>query len=424
MSIAVDETDYFSDYSVLRDPSNYFEALRQKGPASWIKNGEILAVVGFNEVLSVLQNDEVFSPVNSSPSACLQPLPFAPEGDDITEQLNAHRQEFPHWNIMTSLEGESHAANRSLINSFFTPTRLKANEEYMTGLSKKLVAEVAAKGGCDIINELSVPFVTLVIADLLGVPDGDRQKFREVVNASPRPGAMNVDPTKESVDPMTFMGQYFYQYLQSRRENPQDDILSELANKKYPDGSTPELLDLVTAAIFVFGAGGDTTTKLIGSAILYLVQDLELQKTLRADRSLIPVFLEEILRLEGATKVLFRMAKKTTEIGGIAVPAGTRIMVSIFAANRDPERWGENAGEFQFKRPKVMQHLSFSRGTHTCIGNPLARTEGRVMLNQLFDQTEEIVLDESVHGALGEHELGYEASFLLRGLESLAVKFK
>jgi len=422
MSELAEELDYFSDYSILRSPFQYFDRLRERGPAAWLEDRQLVMVTGFQECLDILGNDQDFSPVVSNPGACLEPLPFTPEGDDITAQLEAHRHEIPQSDLMTGLEGERHRASRSLISSLFTPSRLASNEAFMKGLARKLVEEAVAQGDCELIRGLSVPFVTLVIADLLGVPDEDQQKFRQVMDANAMTGAIDGTRTADVPDPMEFMAGYFYRYVVERRANPQDDILTILATQKYPDGSTPEVADLVTTAIFVFGAGGDTTTKLIGAAVRYLVEDPELQRRLRDDRSLIPFFLEEVLRLEGAVKVLFRLARKTVKIGDLTVKAGTKVVLALAAANRDPQRWGDNVNELQLKRPKVMQHLAFSRGAHTCIGNPLARTEGRVMLNTLFDLTSDITLSEAKHGPLGQHRLDYEPSFLLRGLEQLHVK--
>jgi len=416
------EIDYFSDFSVLRDPFSYFDRLRERGPACWLEDRGLVMVTGFQACLDVLQNDRDFTPAISSPSACLQPLPFTPEGDDITEQLEAHREQIPHFFLMTALDGDRHRASRSLISSLFTPSRLKANEAFMKGLARTLVSEAVALRDCELIRQLSVPFVTLVIADLLGVPDEDQSAFRAVMDANAQPGAIEGKRADGVPDPMEFMGSYFHRYVLERRANPQDDILTLLATQRYPDGSIPDVMDLVTTAIFVFGAGGDTTTKLIGAAVRYLVEDQALQKTLREDRKLIPGFLEEILRLEGATKVLFRLAKKTVKVGDLTVPAGTKVVVSLAAANRDPARWGDHPNVLELRRPGVMQHLAFSRGTHTCIGNPLARTEGRVMLEELFNQTSAITLSEAHHGPLGRHTLTYEPSFLLRGLENLHVK--
>ena len=171
------------------------------------------------------------------------------------------------------------------------------------------------------------------------------------------------------IEPWQFMRPFFEGYIADRRANPRQDVLTEFANARYPDGSLPDTEDLINNAQFLFGAGQDTSAKLLGNSMRYLVTDPELQARLREDRSLIPALLEEVLRLEGSTKSTFRIAKRKTRIGDVEVPAGKTVIVALAAANRDPARW-DNPHEFRLKREKVREHLAFGRGAHTCIGNP------------------------------------------------------
>ena len=123
--------------------------------------------------------------------------------------------------------------------------------------------------------------------------------------------------------------------------NPRDDILTGLATALYPDGSTPEVVDVVRTATFLFGAGQETTAKLLSAALRVLGDRPDIQQQLRDDRSLIPVFIEECLRMDSPVKSVFRMARKSTTLGDTAVPAGTTVMVSPGAANRDPNRFDD-----------------------------------------------------------------------------------
>jgi cytochrome P450 len=174
-------------------------------------------------------------------------------------------------------------------------------------------------------------------------------------------------------------------------------------------------------AIFLFAAGQDTSAKLLGNAVRYLAEDTAIQATLREDPAKLPAFIEEMLRLEGSTKVTFRVASKDTHIGDIAIPAGTRIVSSLAGANRDPARW-EDPATFVLDRPKIREHLAFGRGAHTCIGAPLARAEVRTILEQLLALTSRIALSEAHHGPPGQRELDYEPSYIIRGLQSLHVE--
>jgi cytochrome P450 len=128
-----------------------------------------------------------------------------------------------------------------------------------------------------------------------------------------------------------------------------------------------------------------------------------------------------MLRLEGSAKVTFRLARKDTHIGEVAVPAGSRVVASLAAANRDPVRWADPEA-FILDRPKIVEHLAFGRGAHTCIGASLARAEVRVMLERLLARTSRIALSKAHHGPPGQRKLHYEPSYIIRGLESLHVE--
>lgn len=419
MQKALDDIDYFTSHDLLENPHSYFDALREKKPVYQLKTRDLIIITGFQESAEVLRDTKNFSSILST-FGPTDPLPFEPEGEDISEQIEAHRSEFPAGDLVVSYDGASHAARRSLLNCLFTPTRLKANELYINELAENTVREVVKKGGCELINEVCTPFVTLVVADLLGMPKQDQHLFREAIDSEPSPFNIDKVISGEGNTPGKFMmemGAHFYNYVIDRRQNPADDILTELAQATYPDGSSPDDIDLVKIIMFLFGAGQDTSAKLLGNSIRYLAENPELQETLRKDRSLIPTFIEEMLRLEGSTKLTFRLTTKTTKVGDTVIPAGKRVVIAMAAANRDPRQW-ENPHEFQLNRKKVMQHVGFGRGIHTCIGAPLARAEVKIILNQFLEQTSAITLAEPKAG------MKYEPSYVIRGLSELKVNFQ
>ncbi len=413
------EKDYFTDLSVLLDPYEYFETLRAKGPIYQLKNRDILVVTGFEECIEVLRNHRDFSSYGATTGAAF-PLPFEPQGDDLTDQIEAHRHEIPGGELLVSYDDGRHTAVRSIVNGLFTPSRLKANEEFMEVYADQLVREAVARGGCEIVNEIATPYVTLVIADLLGVPAEDREKFREVIDAAPPPGNMQAEGQPVGTHPLEYMGRFFFQYLHERRENPRNDVLTELARATYPDGTLPDLPEVVKVATFMFAAGQDTSAKLLSNAMRLIVETPGLQQTLREDPKLISALIEEVLRMEGSTKATFRVARRATRIGDVEVPVGKRVVVALAAANRDPRRW-ENPRELLLNRPRIREHLAFGRGVHTCAGAPLARAEVKVILERFFDHTSDIGLSEKHHGPPGNRNLEYEASFIIRGLANLHV---
>ena len=149
--------------------------------------------------------------------------------------------------------------------------------------------------------------------------------------------------------------------------------------------------------MFLFAAGQGTTVDLLASALLALADDAELQQQLRQDRSLIPSFIEEMLRLESPVKSNFRLARRTTTVGELPVSAGENVMLMVGAANRDPRHF-ERPAELWLDRPNLAEHLAFGRGIHACPGAPLARAEARVALERILDRMGDIRIDQSVHG--------------------------
>jgi cytochrome P450 len=419
--LPLNERDYYRDSEILINPYAYFEAIRADGPIFKVKGTDRVIVTGYQEGIDVLQNTEDFSAV----IAPLGPidLPFEPQGDDISDQIEEHRSDFPNANNVVTYDGEKHAIARSLLNPVFRPSRLKANEAFVTSLADRMAREMVGKGGCETQGEVATPFATLVVADLLGVPEEDHREFSEVIGRSPPPGALDRDGEPIANEAVQFMAGYFMRYIADRRANPRkDDVMTELANVKLSDGSTPDIMEVMTGALLLFAAGQDTTAKLFGTSMRILAEDPQLQGRLREDRSLIPTFVEETLRMEGSVKATHRLCKRTTTIAGVTIPAGSKVGVAVAAANRDPARWGK-PHEFRLDRPKIKEHLAFGRGPHTCVGAALARTEMRIILDRFLEHSSEIRISEEHHGPVEARKFDYAPTFIFRGVNELHLEF-
>ena len=210
-------------------------------------------------------------------------------------------------------------------------------------------------------------------------------------------------------------------YIAERRETPRDDVLTGLATATYPDGSVPPLLEVVRPATFLFGAGQETVTKLLSSAVQVL-GDRPTAGPLRADRTLIGPFIEEALRIAEPDQGRLPTGPQVHHAGRRAHQGGTVIMLCLGAANRDPRKF-DNPNEFRLDRKNVREHIAFGRGIHTCAGAPLARVEGRVTINRPLDRMHDIQISEAKHGPPGQRNYRYEPTFLLRGLTELHIEF-
>lgn len=414
--------DFLTDQSLVPNPYPYFDYLREQNPVLQVPPWGCYAVTGYEEAVAIYKNTDAFSNAVAL-GGPFPPLPFTPEGDDISEQLEAHRHLLPMFEHMVTMDPPGHTKARSLLNRLLTPRRLKENEDFMWKLADVQLDEFLDNGRCEFLAEYAKPFSLLVIADLLGVPEEDHKQFRTVLGAD-RPGARVGSLEQEVVaeNPLQFLDDKFIAYLEDRRANPREDVLTSLATALYPDDSVPPVIEVVRSATFLFAAGQETTTKLLSAAMRVLAENPEVQQQLRDDRSLIPTFIEESLRLESPVKCDFRLARKTTEVGGVVIKAGTPVMVLPGAVNRDPNRF-ENPHELRLDRKNVREHMAFGRGVHSCPGGPLARVEGRVSIERLLDRMGDITVDAEKHGPVGDQNFNYEPTFVLRGLTELNINY-
>ncbi|MCV7239769.1 cytochrome P450 [Mycolicibacterium celeriflavum] len=423
MTTDFDSVDYFTDPSLVPDPHPYYDHIRSKDPVCCPIDNGVLAVTGWDAANSVYKDSENYSSCVAVMGP-FTPMPFTPEGDDICEQLEKHRTEIPMFEHMVTMDPPQHTDARSILARLLTPKRLKENEDFMWRLADRHIDEFIADGRCEFLAAYAKPFSLLVVADLLGVPEEDHEAFRDSFGAQ-RPGSNigGLDHEVIATNPLEWADEKFARYIEERRENPRDDVLTSIATAKYPDGSTPEVVDVVRTATFLFAAGQETTAKLLGAAMRVLSDRPDIQQQLRDDRSLIPVFVEECLRMDSPVKSVFRMARKTTTLGDTPVPAGTTVMVSPGAANRDPKRF-DNPHEFSLDRKNVREHIAFSRGIHSCPGAPLARVEGRVSIERILDRMADITVSEEKHGPIDARRYLYEPTFILRGLTEINIEFK
>jgi cytochrome P450 len=411
--------DYFTDESLVPDPYPYFDHLRAKCPVTQATPFKVLAVTGYNEALSVYKNPAFSSCV--SVAGPFSGLPFGPgDSDDVTELIEEHRAVVPMAEHITSQDPPLHTRTRGLLSRLITPKRLKENEDFMWRLADQQLDSFIDRGRSEFLTDYAKPFSLLVIADLLGVPAEDHEQFKAVF-AGETVGELGKEaPT--SHNPLEWLNEKFYGYIEDRRRTPTDDVLTELALAKHEDGSTPDIEDVMNLSTFLFAAGTETTTKLVSSAVRFIGDNPGFESMLRDDRSKIPAFLEETLRMESPVKSHFRMASTSTTIGDVDVPAGTTVMLLPGACNRD-ERKFENPNEFRPDRQNVREQIAFIRGVHSCPGAPLARAEGRISLERILDRMGDITISEEHHGAPTDRKYSYEPTFIMRGLSELHITF-
>jgi cytochrome P450 len=418
-----DETDFFTDQSLTADPYPYFDFLRTQCPVLREPHHGVVAVTGYDEAAAVYRDPATFSSCNAV-AGPFPGLPFEPEGDDIGALIEQHRDKFPASQHLVTFDPPRHTAHKELLKRLMTPKRLKENEAFMWRLADRQIDEFFARGSCEFIRDYAQPFALLVIADLLGVPQGDHEQFRILLQTqSQTPG--QIDGTggqRRPRNPLEFLEEQFTSYVEDRRREPRADVLTGLATATFPDGSVPDVADVVRIACFLFAAGQETTARLLAFALQVIAERPDLQQLLRDERNRIPNFIEEALRMESPVKSDFRLTRTAATLGDVEIRAGTTVMVMPGAVNRDPSRF-ERPHEFRIDRGNVREHIAFGRGIHTCPGGPLARVEARVTIERLLDRMAGITISETEHGPAGARRYDYEPTYILRGLKALHLEY-
>ncbi|HET9610275.1 MAG TPA: cytochrome P450 [Acidimicrobiales bacterium] len=415
--------DFFTDQSLVEDPYPYFDELRSAGPVLPLPHLGVVAVTGYDEACAVYRDTDSFSSCNSvvGPFATF-PVPLV--GDDVSDVVARYRDQLPMHEHMVTMDPPEHTRERALLMRLLTPKRLKDNEAFMWRLADQQLDEFVADGRCEFISAYAQPFAMLVVADVLGVPEADHPRFREGFGLSGGIGEVGAGAAgSPGENPLAWLDSWFAKYIEDRRRTPRKDVLTDLALASYPDGSTPDVTAVVRTSTFLFAAGQETTARLLAAALKHLAEFPALQDELRADRDRIPDFVDEMLRVESPVKADFRLARRSTTIGGVAVAAGTPVMLLNGAANRDPRRF-ECPAELRIDRSNAGAHIAFGRGVHSCPGGPLARVEGRVSLERILDRMRDIRLSDEHHGPAGERRFRYEPTWVLRGLSKLHLEFE
>jgi cytochrome P450 len=415
------KVNFFTDRAIHDDPYAYFDWVRDQHPVWQEQRYGVFMVTGYEEAMAVYGDPATFpanDPASGTFSSCNAVSgPFvkfsAPvNDDDISDVIVKYRHELPFSDQLPSFDPPNHTAHRHLLMRLITPKRLKENEDFMWEFADRLIDGFVGTGACEVVSDYAEPFTLTVIADLEGVPETDHSLFRE-----------RLSTVHEAMEhkPLEFLYQRFSEYIEERRREPRNDILTGLASATFPDGSTPDVADAALIAANLFAGGQETTVRLLSFTLRMLGERPDLQKLVRDDRDRIPNFIEETLRLESPLRTQFRMARVRTTLAGVDIPAGGTIMLAPGACNRDP-RVFDDPHEFDIDRANARQHIGFGHGIHTCAGAPLARAEGRVTLNRFLDRTADIAISDEHHGGAGARQYEYLPTFFLRGLQRLHLE--
>jgi cytochrome P450 len=367
------------------DPFPGYARMRQLGPVVDEGPGRPRMICGHPEVESVLRDPRTFS-------SNLGPMMGGGMGIGGS---------------MLFLDPPEHTALRNIVSKAFTPRSIAELEPRIRELTVDILDRIPMGEPFDIVDELAIPLPITVIAEMLGIDPADRADFKRWSNA-----ITGLAPMSQAQLRAEFGG-YFDRVLTQRRRDPRDDLISRLLAAN--DGDVLSVDELLAFVMLLLVAGNETTTNLIGLATLYLSHFVEQRQRLIDDPRMISNAVEEILRYDGPVHMIPpRVVTADVTIGGVDLRPSQWVMTVLAAANRDPRRY-DDPDVFDVGRPDASSHVTFGAGVHFCLGAPLARLEGRIILEEMLERWPAFRLADP------EAAVEFSPSPVLRTITSLPV---
>jgi cytochrome P450 len=363
------------DAKLIVNPYPMFARLREEAPLYYNAQYEFYALSRFADVNKALVDHDTFSSARGAILELIKANLDIPSGMLIFE------------------DPPIHDVHRKLLSRMFTPRKIGALEPMTREFCAQLLDPLVGTGRFDFVTDLGAMMPMKVISALLGIPEDDQVYIRDRGNAQLRTEAGK--PMRAAEHGLS-VGEQFAAYIDWRADNPSDDIMTELLNVEFVDetGSTRRLTrdEILVYLNVVAGAGNETTTRLIGWAGKVLAEHPEQRRELVDNPRLIPQAIEELLRYEPPAPHVSRYVTRDVTLYGQTVPEGSVMMMLLGAACRDTRQFGPDADEFNIHR-SVRPHLTFSVGTHFCLGSALARLEGRIALEEILKRFPEWEVD-------------------------------
>lgn len=405
------------DPETMRDPVPHLARLRSEAPVQWVEPLQVWFVSRHDLVTEALRQPEVFS--SEFPKSV---LPLSEE--DQRRLAAAAAEGLPRSRTMITADGQIHTRYRRLVSKAFSPRSIAAFEPMVRTITTRLIDSWIDRARIEFVEDFAVPLPVEVIARALNVPEDRLEDFRRWSDATVLTfGATpTIDERIAAIHTVHELQRFFLAAIDDRRRQPQDDLLTSLLEARIDDDVDAELDDkrplaeneIVSLVQELLVGGNETTTKLVAEMVRLLAGNPERWEEIRRDPEVIPAVVEESLRLASPAQAMWRLATADTELGGVPIPAGSRVVLSYASANRD-EAWFDRPDEFEPGRETITDHLAFGKGPHYCIGASLARLEARVAFEELARRLESFSLPDT-------NEFPYNPSFLLRGLTRLEVE--
>ncbi|HJT38243.1 MAG TPA: cytochrome P450 [Actinomycetota bacterium] len=292
---------------------------------------------------------------------------------------------------MLNVDPPDHTRLRKLVTKAFTPRVIENLRPRIRSMVDAMLDDAEKRGGMDLIADFAFPLPFAVISEMLGVPAVDGDKLRGwsgLIVRSLEP-IVDTNLAVAIADASDLMYEYVGEMIERKRKEPADDLLTALiAAEEQGDVLADD--ELQEQVLLLYIAGHETTVNLIGNGVLALLNNRDQLERLRADASLMPNAVEELLRYDSPVQMSRRITLQDVEVGGRMIEKGSFCGLVLASGNRDRARWGDTADELDIARPDAHQHLSFGGGSHYCLGASLARVEGQVAIGTLIERFQTI----------------------------------
>jgi len=349
------------------DPYPYYERLREEYPVYYNERLDCYVLSRYDDIYRALRKPQIFSSAQG----------LTPEKDEIS------KLGIPPTFIM--MDPPDHTRLRRLITKAFTPDTVKALEPKIRAFVVERIEAMKGKAAdgepIDLIPEIASPLPTMVVADILGVPPEDREKFDPWSDAITSASADFTLEVQNAIGAVQGLVTYFGGMCQARRANPTNDMITKLTQAEV-DGETLSDWDILGFCFVMIAGGNDTTSNFIGNSTEQLDKYPNQRHEMVENPTLIPNAVEELLRIESVVQGLSRTTTEDVEYYGTTIPAGSKVHNLYASGNRDPRHWGDDADELDIHR-EIDKHLSFAQGPHFCIGAHVARLMIRIYFEEM-----------------------------------------
>lgn len=313
---------------------------------------------------------------------------------------------------LIGMDPPQHKLYRSIVSKAFTVKAIEKMGPHIEEITQELLNQQSGKAGMDIIGDLAYPLPVIVISEMLGVPPKDRELFKKwsdalVADVDVAAGQTSSELMAEKQKVSAELYAYFESVVEEHKKNPQNDLITSLLNS-HIGGESLDKQGLLSFCLLLLVAGNETTTNLIGNAMVTFLERPEMMERLKSDMSLLPVAIEEVLRFRSPIQSLGRRVAVDTEFHGHRMKQDDRVVVWLGSANRDEKKF-DGADQFLLNR-HPNPHLGFGHGIHLCLGAPLARLEAEIALTALLQKMPAMTLsDPSIQPLPSSFVYGYES---------------